>query len=152
MKRAVIFDQTIDDQNITFVVIVAQYKGKWLFCKHKDRITFEVVGGRREARETIWETAHRELFEESGATEYELKQISPYRMKVSDTKFKCGMLFYAEIKKFTSLPDSEIQSVHFFDEVQTMDKLTYPNLQHDLMNRVIIELEPLHLKGVEKID
>jgi 8-oxo-dGTP diphosphatase len=152
MKKAVFFDQSIDDQDITFVVIVSQYNGKWLFCKHKERTTFEVVGGRREAGETIWETAHRELFEESGATEYELKQISPYRMKVSDTSFKCGMLFYAEIKELTSLPDSEIQSVHFFDEVPPLDKLTYPHLQHDLMNRVKVELESFQLEGAVKID
>jgi 8-oxo-dGTP diphosphatase len=148
MEKVIVFDQNIGDQLITFVVIVAQYKGKWLFCKHKNRTTFEVTGGRREAGETIWQTAHRELFEESGATEYELKQISPYYMKISNTEFKCGMLFHAEIKELTSLPDSEIQSVHFFEEVPALDKLTYPGIQHDLMNRVKNEL--FSVEGAEK--
>jgi 8-oxo-dGTP diphosphatase len=136
MEKIVVFDQNIKDQLITFVVIIAQYKGKWLFCQKKDRTTFEVVGGRRETGETIWQTAHRELFEESGALKYELKQISPYCMKVSDTECKYGMLFYAEVKELTLLPESEIQSVHFFEEVPALDKLTYPNIQHDLMDRV----------------
>jgi len=38
-----------------------------VFCKHKDRDTFEFPGGHREKDEKIEETAKRELWEETGA-------------------------------------------------------------------------------------
>jgi 8-oxo-dGTP diphosphatase len=133
MKKAVVFDQNIEDQSITFVVIVARHNGQWLFCKHKDRTTFEVPGGRREAGETIWETAHRELFEESGATKYELQLIDKYHLNI-DNEIKQGALFYASITELSPLPESEIDFIQLFDE--TPQNLTYPEVQHELMKRL----------------
>lgn len=40
--------------------------GKWVFCRHKDRDTYEIPGVHRESGETIFETAKRELMEETG--------------------------------------------------------------------------------------
>ncbi|MGN0204089.1 MAG: hypothetical protein ACI4BB_06080 [Coprococcus sp.] len=44
-----------------FAVIISQSNGKWVFCKHKERDTYEVQGGHREAGENILETAKKEL-------------------------------------------------------------------------------------------
>lgn len=123
------FDRSIQEKDVSFVVIVCRHNGKWVFCKHKERNTYESPGGRREENESIWQTAHRELYEESGAIDYDLKMISPYRMDE-----KCGMLFYADVKKFTKLPDSEIESIYFFDDIPA--QLTYPEVQHQLINRI----------------
>lgn len=61
------FYDTVDDSLLKFAVIISQSNGKWVFCKHKERDTYEVPGGHREAGENILETAKRELQEETGA-------------------------------------------------------------------------------------
>ena len=61
----VIFHNQVSDELLQFAVIIAKTNGKWVFCKHRERDTYEVPGGRREAGETILETAKRELREET---------------------------------------------------------------------------------------
>ena len=68
------FLETIDDKLLTFAVIIAKTDGKWVFCKHKERDTYEVPGGRREPGETIFETAKRELWEETQIARKEMRQ------------------------------------------------------------------------------
>lgn len=51
------FYDTIDDALLKFAVVISQSKGKWVFCKHKERDTYEVPGGHREEGEDILETA-----------------------------------------------------------------------------------------------
>ena len=55
------FYDTVDDALLKFAVIISKSNGKWVFCKHKERDTFEVPGGHREFGENIIETAKREL-------------------------------------------------------------------------------------------
>ena len=55
------FYDTVDDSLLKFAVIISQSNGKWVFCKHKERETYEVPGGHREVGEDILETAKREL-------------------------------------------------------------------------------------------
>ena len=53
------FYDSVDDSLLKFAVIISQSNGKWVFCKHKERDTYEVPGGHREAGENIVETAKR---------------------------------------------------------------------------------------------
>ena len=66
MLEVKFYDQ-IEDELLEFAVIISKTNGKWVFCKHKERNTYEVPGGHREMGETIFETAQRELREETGA-------------------------------------------------------------------------------------
>lgn len=45
------FYDSINDEKIKFAVIVSQFNGKWVFCKHKERSTYEIPGGHREVNE-----------------------------------------------------------------------------------------------------
>ena len=56
------FYDSIDDSMLKFAVIIAKHNGKWVFCKHRERSTWEVPGGHREQGEDILETAKRELY------------------------------------------------------------------------------------------
>lgn len=54
------YDQ-VEDSLLKFAVIIAVSEGKFVFCKHKERDTYEIPGGHREPGEDILATAGREL-------------------------------------------------------------------------------------------
>ena len=60
------FYDNVADELLKFAVIISKTDNKWVFCKHKERETYEVPGGHREPGESIFETAKRELQEETG--------------------------------------------------------------------------------------
>ncbi|MCL2007217.1 MAG: GNAT family N-acetyltransferase [Treponema sp.] len=107
----------VDDSLLKYAVIVSRYKGKWIFCKNKTR-KWELPGGTREEGEPILNTAKRELYEETGAKEYDIKPICAYSIN------SYGLLFFAEIKELGDLPDSEIEKIDFFDDIP--DELSFP--------------------------
>lgn len=47
------FYDTVDDALLKFAVIISESNGKWVVCKHRERDTYEVPGGHREAGEDI---------------------------------------------------------------------------------------------------
>ena len=75
------FFDSVDDSLLKFAVIIAKTKEKWVFCKHRDRDTYEVPGGHREIGEDILETAKRELQEETGAVDFDIRHICVYSVK-----------------------------------------------------------------------
>lgn len=42
------FYDEMDDNLLKFAVIIVKYNGKWVFCKHKERDTYEFPGRYRE--------------------------------------------------------------------------------------------------------
>lgn len=130
------FYDTIDDALLRFAVIIARSNGQWVLCKHKERDTFEVPGGRREAGESIEETARRELYEETGALDFSIIPICVYsvtgKTRANDTSEETfGMLYYADIRSFEPELHSEIEAVYLMDELPT--NWTYPLIQPKLI-------------------
>lgn len=129
----VCFHQAIEDEKIKFAVIAARYKNQWIYCRHRERNTFEILGGHREVGETIIETAKRELYEETGAIDFELEEITVYSV-INDSIETFGMLFFTEVKELGVLPDLEIEEIQLFDEMP--ETLTYPLIQPLLIEKV----------------
>lgn len=134
------FYNQIEDSLLKFAVIIAKYKGKWVFCKHKLRDTYELPGGHRENDETILETAKRELYEETGALDYLIKPICVYgvvgKNRVNQTnKEMYGMLYYADFYIFEKTLHSEIEKIVFLDQLP--DLWTYPEIQPKLIQYYI---------------
>ena len=75
------FYDKVDDEKLKFAVILSKTQGKWVFCKHKERNTYEAPGGHKEKNENILETAKRELREETGAIEFDIKSVCVYIRK-----------------------------------------------------------------------
>ncbi len=130
------FYDTIDDNLLTFAVIIARSNRKWVLCKHKERDTFEVPGGRREPGESIDETARRELYEETGALDFSITPICVYsvtgKTRATDTAEETfGMLYYADIRSFEPELHSEIEAIYLMDELPT--NWTYPLIQPKLI-------------------
>ena len=93
-------------------------------------------GGHREAGEDIFETAKRELQEETGAIKFEIKPICVYsvtgKTRVNDTGEETfGLLCFAEITEFAKELHSEMEKVVLMDELT--EKWTYPLIQPKLI-------------------
>lgn len=138
----------IADEKITFVVMVSRYKGKWILVRHKERVTLEIPGGHREPFENLEEAANRELFEETGAKEFELCPVCIYSV-ASEDKVSFGKLYFAEVKTIGQLPESEIKEV-FFEIDFPKDNLTYPLVQPLLYKKVTEYLELANIIQIEE--
>lgn len=131
------FYDTVDDKLLKFAVIVAKSNGKWVFCKHKERDTYECPGGHREAGENIDDTAKRELYEETGAIDYTIRPICVYSVTAPDNfngVETFGKLYFADISTFEAELHSEIEKIVLFNELPT--KWTYPQIQPLLLKEV----------------
>ena len=134
------FYDTVNDELLKFAVIISQSNGKWVFCKHKERDTYEVPGGHREAGEDIFETAKRELQEETGAIKFEIKPICVYSVtgknRVNYTGEETfGLLCFAEITEFAKELHSEMEKVVLMDELP--ENWTYPLIQPKLIEKYL---------------
>jgi 8-oxo-dGTP diphosphatase len=120
---------------LTYSVIVAEYKGKWVYVRHRNRKTWEIPGGHIEDGETADEAASRELMEETGALKFSVSCVATYSVtKSGNTGF--GRLYHAIISDIGDVPDKfEIAEVRFSDTFP--GELTYPDIQPVLMERVI---------------
>ena len=130
------FYESVDDALLKFAVIVTKSNGKWVFCKHRERETFEVPGGHREKGENIVDTAKRELVEETGAIDFELKPVCVYSVTDEndfDGEETFGLLCYADVLSFGEI-HSEIEKIIITDSLP--DSWTYPSIQPYLIDEL----------------
>ena len=131
------FYDEVDDSLLEFAVIISKSNGKWVFCKHKERDTFEVPGGHRETGEKIDDPAVRELKEETGAVDFNIKPVCVYsvkgktRVNENAAKESFGMLYAAEIFSFEEI-HSEIEKIVLSDDL--IRQWTYPLIQPKLIS------------------
>lgn len=133
------FYNSIENSLLKFAVIVSKSQGKWVLCKHRERNTYECPGGHRDDGEDILTTAKRELYEETGAIDYSIKQICVYSVYGNDGVIEnkvetFGMLYYADILKFEKLPNFEMEKIELFDKLP--NNWTYPEIQPKLLEKV----------------
>ena len=128
------FYEEARDSDLKFAVIAARYENKWLLCRQKNKDTWELPGGHREEGETIFAAAKRELWEETGAKEFQLEPVAAYSYEYEGRK-DFGGLFFADIWDMDKVPaDFEMEEVRLFDAVP--ENVSYPTIQPYLMERV----------------
>ena len=119
----------IDTNLLKYAVICPRYQGQWILVRHKDRSTWEIPGGHIEPGETALEAAHRELWEETGATDADIRPVCVYAVS------RHGMLCFAEVHSIGSIPEeSEIAEIRLFDHLP--ENLTYPAIHPHLFDKV----------------
>ena len=108
-----------------YVVVYARFDGKWVFCKHRQRDTWEAPGGRLEPGETALDAARRELYEETGAVEFAMRPLFDY-CAGDEPHGTNGMVFLADVSEMGTLPESEMETVGLFEDAP--ERLTYPEI------------------------
>lgn len=131
-------------ENYFCVDIMALYHGKWIFCKHKEMTTWENPGGHIDEGETPLEAAKRELYEETGAINFDIEPLCDYYIngEIDGRHFKGNVqVYFAIVHTLGELPsDSEMELIDFFDMFP--DELKFP------MSR---DFFPIALKKKERI-
>lgn len=129
------YDAAPVDARQKYAVIIAKHAGKLLWCRHRERSTWEVPGGHIEEGETAIQAAERELREETGASDLTLTPVCWYRLHFNDGGVgSISLLCAAEVHALGEL-HSEIAEVRTFDGPPPA--LTYPDIQPYLLAEVI---------------
>ena len=114
--------------NYKFVDVFAIHNDKWIFCKQKEKTTWENPGGHIEIEEEPFEAAKRELFEETGAIDYDIEPLCDYwvNLELNGNNITAhGQVYFANVHLLSKIPEeSEMEQIGFFDFLP--QELTWP--------------------------
>jgi 8-oxo-dGTP diphosphatase len=116
-----------------YTVLFARYQDRWLYCRAKERDTFETAGGRVEKGETILEAAKREFYEETGAVKFDIKPMFDYAV-YRENDFANGQVFFADVHELGDMPGFEMEEVKLFDTIP--NKMRFPQILPVLFEKV----------------
>ncbi|WP_195576589.1 NUDIX domain-containing protein [Paenibacillus sp. 1001270B_150601_E10] len=116
-------------EEITFAVLLTTYNNRYVMIKNRDRGGWEIPGGRREAGESIVQTACRELYEETGAVHFKAAPFGVFPF--NDTY---GMAFAVEVIDIQdTLPANEIEDIQYVKDLP--DLINFHDLVHSMLDR-----------------
>lgn len=110
---------------LRYVVTLSTLDGQLLLSRHKARATWETQGGHIEPGETPEQAARRELWEESGASDYTLTPLCDYRAGRGGG-VAGGRVYVAQVRRLAPLPESEMAQTQLFPTLPEPARLTYP--------------------------
>jgi len=121
--------------DLTYVIIGARYREKWVFVKSRKRGNYELPAGHIMENELFEDAAVRELKEETGAVRFSIECVNIYSVtEGSETGW--GKLFFAEIYDLGEIIDkNEIEEVVFSEKIP--ENLTFPRVQTILFTRLL---------------
>jgi 8-oxo-dGTP diphosphatase len=122
---------SVDESELTYVIMGARYLGQWIFVRHRDRLSWEMPAGHIEPGEGPDRAAVRELYEETGVVKSSLTVISDYSVS-QEGKTAFGRLYCAEVHELEALPEHEIEEIKMSRELPS--HLTYPEVQTRLFS------------------
>lgn len=131
-------------EHYKYVVVLSFYDGQIVLSRHKDRTTWETQGGHIEPGETPLEAARRELYEESGAGEFDIEPLCDYWAGNPETNVgAAGVVFVARIREFADIPaESEMAEIKLFETLP--ESLTYKAITPMLFEKAGLNQERIN--------
>jgi len=128
--------------NYIYADVIAFYNNKWVLSNHRERTTWETQGGHIEPGETPLNAAKRELYEESGAIEFDIEPLCDYRVEGTFNGVNIdgnSQVYLAKVYSLSEIPfQSEMEKICLFDSLP--DNLTYVEFYDEMipiiMNRL----------------
>ncbi|MBP1993003.1 NUDIX hydrolase [Paenibacillus eucommiae] len=118
----------VDSSEIKYVVMITVYQNQLIIIRNKQRQLWELPGGKREQNEDLIQAASRELYEETGAVQFELTPFGVYLMNES-----YGMIFFVKVKELHELPDYEIEEIRLVKKLP--ENLLYGLIYYEMYER-----------------
>lgn len=125
---------TIEGGKLNYVVVAARYLDHWIFVRHRERSSWEMVSGHIEAGEPAADAALRELAEEAGVRDSTLKALCDYEVEVSG-KLEYGRFYGAEVHSLDPRLEHETEELVLADSLP--GELTYPEVHSHLFQRAL---------------
>lgn len=126
--------ESVTSEKLNYVVMGARYLDQWIFVRHRDRTSWEMVSGHIEDGETADQAAVRELSEEAGVVNSSMKILCDYEVTV-DTKKEYGRFYVVEISELDPRLEYEIEELVLADALPLT--LTYPEVHTLLFQRAL---------------
>jgi len=125
---------SIADHKLNYVVMAVRYQDQWLFVRHRERTSWEMVSGHIEAGELPDQAALRELNEEAGVVKSSMQILSDYEVEVKG-KREYGRFYGVEVSELNPVLEYETEEIVLAERLP--ESLTYPEVHSALFQRAL---------------
>jgi len=125
---------SLPDEKLNYVVMAARYQDQWIFVRHRERTSWEMVSGHIESGESPDRAALRELNEEAGVMKSSMQVLCDYEVEVKG-KSEYGRFYLVEVIEIHPVLEHETEEIVLSGSLP--GSLTYPEVHTSLFQRAL---------------